>query len=160
MTTTDDNIFAGIDFDEGSDNPFGIEPGTHEVVISAVSIERSEKGNLGLWITFSDESGKTIRKWTTMPEKSQDDVARKRNTSFLRMLLNQLELPEEKWKKLLPNDMIGMECVIIVKPQTNNPEYTQVSKITRDRKHGSDMGIGEFDSPTGPESTSGAGYKF
>jgi len=140
------NIFEEVDFDEGSDNPFGLEPGTHEVTISEVKIERSSNGNLGLWLTFSDDNGKTIRKWTTMPEADQDDITRKRNTSFLRLLFRNLELPEEKWKKLQPDDFIGMDCVIIVKPQKNNPEYNQVSKITRG---GSATGEGGMDDLTG-----------
>lgn len=128
---TEENIFSGIDFDEGTDNPWGLDAGTHEVELSNAEVERSGKGNLGLWITFSDDEGKTIRKWTTMPEKEQDDATRKRNTSFLRVLLNNLEIPRNKWENLEPDDFIGIKCVIIVKPQRDNPDYMQVSKITR-----------------------------
>jgi hypothetical protein len=140
MSTVDDNIFSGIDFEEGSDNPWGLESGTHKVSISNTEITRSEKGNLGLWLTFSDDEGKTIRKWTTMPEPEQDIVVRKRNTSFLRVLLNNLEIPRDRWEKLEPDDFIDLQCVIIVKPQANNSDYYQVSKITRDHTRGDSNG--------------------
>jgi len=157
------NIFDDVDFDEGSDNPFGLDVGTHEVTISDVKVERSSKGNLGLWLTFSDDSGKTIRKWTTMPEKDQDDVERKRNTSFLRLLFRNLEIDEAKWKKLQPDDFIGLDCVIIVKQQTNNPEYNQVSKITRGGNAGAGMdGMDEFvgASSVAADAPDDGGYKF
>lgn len=130
------SIFDDVDFDEGSDNPFGLEPGTYEVTISEASIERSKNANLGLWLTFSDENGKSIRKWTTMPEKDQEDDVRKRNTSFLRLLLRNLDIPEDRWAVLTPDDFIGIDCVVVVTPQSNNPEYNQVKKISRSRGQG------------------------
>jgi hypothetical protein len=158
MTTTDDNIFSNVNFDEGSDNPWGFDPGTYEVTVSDVSSERSKNQNLGLWVTFSGDEGKSIRRWVSMPEPSQDDVTRKRNTSYLRAFLNQLEIPKERWTKLEPDDFIGIDCTIIVRAQADNPEYMKVSKITRDHKGGSDMGIREFDSPTGPDNKSGLAF--
>lgn len=133
LTFDGDNIFSDIDWDEGSDNPFGLDPGTYEVTISNAVIERSANGNLGLWLTFSNDGGKSIRKWATLPEKSQDPETRKRNTSFLRLLMKNLELPQERWANLEPADFEGMDCVITVAPQKNNPEYNQVTKITRSK---------------------------
>jgi len=139
------NIFADVDFDEGSDNPWGLDVGVHEVVVSNVEKDQSKNGNTGLWVTFSNDEGQTIRKWTTMPTPDQDDVERKRNTSYLRVLLNNLEIPKDRWNHLEPDDFIGIECVIVVKQQTNNPEYNQVSKITRvHNATGSSNGMAEF----------------
>jgi len=149
------SIFDEVNFDEGTDNPFGLDPGTYDVSISEASIERSSKGNLGLWLTFSDSRGKNIRKWTTMPEKDQDDETRQRNTSFLRLLLRSLEIPEERWGELTPEDFIGIDCVVVVTPQSNNSEYNQVKKVARSKAnsrystdsstvYGSDEGLSEF----------------
>jgi len=123
------SIFSDVNFDEGSDNPFGLESGDYDVVVSEAKIERSEKGNLGLWVTFSAENGKSIRKWTTMPESDQEEETRKRNTSFLRLLLKQLGVPQDRWNQLDPEDLVGIEARIIVVPQKDS-DYFQVKKIT------------------------------
>jgi hypothetical protein len=164
------SIFGDINFNEGTDNPFGLEPGTHKVSISEATIERSAKENLGLWLTFSDDNGKTIRKWTTMPEPDQDEATRKRNTSFLRLLLKNLEIPEDRWGELTPEDFIGIDCVIVVTVQSNNPEYNQVKKISRTHaggqfrtnsptEYGSD-GLGEFMQKGGDDIPPGGGLGF
>jgi hypothetical protein len=166
------SIFDDVNFDEGTDNPFGLDPGTYEVSISDATIERSAKENLGLWLTFSNDEGKSIRKWTTMPEKDQEDDVRKRNTSFLRLLLRNLEIPEERWGSLTPEDFIGIDCVIVVTPQSNNPEYNQVKKITRSRAksrystdsstvYGDDSGgLAEFMKKGGDDVPAGGGIGF
>lgn len=129
--TDNDNIFSDINWDEGSDNPFSLEPGIHKTTISNATIERSVKGNLGLWLTFSDAEGKSIRKWATMPEASQSAEDYKRNTSFLRLLLRNLEIPESEWSSLEPDSFIGIDAVVTVSPQRNAPEFNQVGKIVR-----------------------------
>jgi hypothetical protein len=68
-----------------------------------------------------------------MPEKGQEPDVYARNTSFLRLFLRNLEIPEDQWEALDPDDMIGLDCVIVVRPQKNNPEYMQVTKITRQK---------------------------
>lgn len=128
--TDNTGIFQGINWDEGSDSLF-LDPGTHETTISDASITRSEKGNLGLWLTFTDDKGMSIRKWTTMPEEDQDKDVYARNTTFLRILLNTLEVPKARWDSLEPSDFVGLDCVIVVSPQKKNPEYNQISKMTR-----------------------------
>lgn len=130
------SLFSDVNFDEGSDNPFGLEAGTHEVSISKVEMERSQNGNLGLWLTFTNDDKKSIRKWITMPEKDQEVDVRKRNTSFLRLTLRQLEIPESKWDKLEDTDFLGLECVIVVAPQKDNPDYYQIKKIARSKGSG------------------------
>jgi len=159
MTDTD-NIFGAINFDEGDDNPWGLPTGTHEVSISNAEIDRSGNGNLGLWLTFTNDEGKSIRKWTTMPEPEQDDVTRKRNTSFLRVLLNNLKIPKDKWTKLEPDDFVDLQCVITVKPQANNPDYMQVGKITRvEDSTGGSFSAGDF-SKKPDDDTGKAGLAF
>jgi ABC-type Fe3+ transport system substrate-binding protein len=157
------SLFADVDWDQGSDNPFGLDPGTYEVTISDAEVERSEKGNLGLWLTFSAENGKSIRKWITMPEKNQDADTYSRNTSFLRLTLKQLEIPEGSWDDLAPEDFIGLDCVIIVSPQKKNPEYNQISKLSRAKgtptQGTSSTGDG-FGAFTKPEVPSDGGFKF
>lgn len=131
------SLFADVNFDEGSDNPLGIDPGTHEVTISDAKIADSESGNTGLWLTFTNDKRQTIRKWVTMPKEDQDDETRARNTSFLRLLLRNLEIPSTRWNALEPNDFIGLDCVIIVVPQKDNPDFNQVKKISRSKGSGS-----------------------
>lgn len=132
-----ESLFSDVNFDEGSDNPFGLEAGTHEVEISKAELARSSSPakNLGLWLTFTNDKGKSIRKWITMPEKDQDDETRERNTSFLRLTLRQLEIPETRWDKLTNEDFIGLECVIVVVPQKDS-EYFQIKKISRKKGSG------------------------
>lgn len=164
------SIFDEVNFDEGTDNPFGLDVGTHEVTISEASIERSSKGNLGLWLTFSDENKKSIRKWTTMPEKDQETDVRQRNTSFLRLLLRSLEIPEDRWGELTPEDFIGIDCVITVTQQSNNADYNQVKKISRSRANSSystdsstvygDPGLSDFMKKGGDDVPAGGGLGF
>jgi hypothetical protein len=128
------SLFSDVDFSEGTDNPFGLTKGTHAVTISDAKVSRSEVGNLGLWLTFTGDGKKSIRKWITLPEKTQDAETRARNTSFLRMILKNLGIPEfdaegkNIWKALESSHFIGIECTIIVVPQPNS-EYFQVKKI-------------------------------
>ena len=165
MSEHQGSIFSDINFDEGSDNPFGLEKGTHEVVVSEAKIERSEKGNLGLWVTFSAEDGKSIRKWTTMPEPDQPDETRQRNVSFLRLFLRQLSIPESQWAQLNPEDLVGIEAVITVVPQKDS-DYFSVKKISTDRSQaskpytGSGPGVGEFKPPTEDSVPAGGGLGF
>lgn len=164
------NIFASVDWDEGSDNPFGLDPGTYEVTISETEVTRSEKGNLGLWVQFSTDAeredagvSKSIKKWVSLPEKTQDVQTRKRNTSFLRLLMRNLEIPEERWEKLDPADLIGLDCVITVVPQKNDPQYMQVRKISRGRGTSIPTGVSgmaEFGKPQDLDVPVDGGYKF
>jgi hypothetical protein len=164
------SIFDDVNFDEGTDNPFGLDVGTHDVSISEASIERSSKGNLGLWLTFSDSNKKSIRKWTTMPEPDQEEDVRVRNTSFLRLLLKSLEIPEDRWGKLTPDDFIGIDCVIVVTQQSNNSEYNQVKKIARSHansRYGTDSStaygddsLSEFMKKGGDDVKAGGGFDF
>lgn len=131
----DPDIFAKINFDEGTDNPWQLTDGVHDVTISNAQITYSKSGNLGMWLTFQNDKGQQIRRWTAFPEDGQDPNTRSKNISYMRMLFRQLEIPENKWNKLEPNDFIGIECIIIVKPQSMKPgqteQYYQVVKITR-----------------------------
>jgi hypothetical protein len=122
------SLFSDVNFDEGSDNPFGLTEGTYAATISEANVSRSESGNLGLWLTFTADGKKSIRKWVTLPEKTQDEETRARNTSFLRMILKNLGIPRDVWETLEPDHFIGIECTIIVVPQPNS-EYFQVRKI-------------------------------
>lgn len=131
----DQGLFSDVDFAEGDDNMFGFPNGIHEVVISGCEKTRSEKGNLGLWLTFSNDHGKSIRRWISLPEKEQDPETRSRNTGFLKLALNQLEIPKERWSELTPDDFEGIECVITVQQQKKNPEYQQVSKMARKKSY-------------------------
>lgn len=153
------SLFSDINWDEGSDNPFGLDPGTYETTISEASIERSANGNLGLWLTFSDDNGKTIRKWTTMPEEGQDPKEYSRNTSFLRLLLRNLEIPESRWSSLTPDDFVTLDAVVIVAPQKKNPEYNQITKITRAKGTSSHKPTVDLDF-TKTEVPDDGGYKF
>jgi hypothetical protein len=161
--TDNASIFSDINWDEGSDNPFGLGPGTYETTISEATIERSEKGNLGLWLTFSSEDGKSIRKWITMPESGQSQSDYSRNTSFLRMSLRSLEIPEAKWPILEPNDFIGLDCIITVAPQKKNPEYNQITKLVRagvSLPTGSSNGASSYVKPDHTTVPADGGYSF
>ena len=88
-----------------------------------------------------------------MPEKDQDDDTRKRNTSFLRLLLKQLGVPESAWTSLNPDDLVGIEARIVVTPQKDS-DYFQVKKIQTRPTGDYSSGISEFkrdseDTPAG-----------
>lgn len=144
-TDGDDSLFGGVNFDEGTDNPWGLDPGTHHVSISEVEKTTSRNDNLGLWLTFSNEDGQSIRKWITLPTEDMDPADRKRNTSYLRVVLNSLEIPQDRWTKLAREDFIGLDCVIVVARQKENPEYTQIKKISRDKGGRANAGSDNMD---------------
>lgn len=155
---------GGIAWDEGSDNPFGLDPGVHRVTISEAKISRGKpkadnpRGNLGLWLTFTNEDGESMRKWTTLPEDDQDRITKKRNISFLRLLNRNLEIPEEAWGSLSPEMYEGLDCVITVSVQKKNPEYNQIDKIARD--HGDTGGSDEFAFSAVKETPTDGGFQF
>lgn len=147
--------FGDVDWSKGSDNPFGIpcgpngKPALHAVSISSAWIEKSKNDNLGLYVEFSNDEGETIRKWCTLPVgqatadsygiEADDEKTYKRNTSFLRLLFRNLEIPEEDWTAVVKNPelLVGLDCVITVAPQ-KDPQYNQVTRIVRAKAHTSE----------------------
>lgn len=136
-----------VEWDEGSDNPFGLDPGIYEGTIAEVELVRGKakegkpRGQLGLWLTCQDsDSENTIRRWVSLPEKDvQTRAEYKRNISYLRVINNDLEIPQSRWNKLSIDDYQGLPIVFEVTKQKKNPEYNQVSKMSLKKEGVGDM---------------------
>lgn len=137
------SLFAGLDV-AGADD-LTITPDTYACVISNVEAKLT-KGNpeqgklpkLGMTIvytiTYGPKKGLSTQEWKWLPrpedaEANEGDKAKA--LSFLKARLEGLGIPEDRMNTLEPDDLIGLECLVTVKPQKNNPEYTTVGAVKR-----------------------------
>lgn len=153
------DIFTDLNWDDVSDNPFGLDPGVHETTISEAKIDKSSKGNLGLWVTFTSDNKRSIRKWLSMPETGQDSETFDRNLSYLKFFLSkQLQIPKSELNNVMnnPSELIGTEVTLTVAPQNGSDEYMAIKKIVLTKSYATHGTVSpDFSKPTAPANPGG-----
>ena len=130
------SLFGDLDIAAASDDPFNIDEGVYEGVVSAVTTkETKDKTGKGLIITYTvtDEDspmvGRKIDEWKNLPQPADPHnltPEEDRDASFLKMRLKSLGVAEEDMNTVEPDDLIGTEVVFTVKKKG---EYTNVVKV-------------------------------
>lgn len=129
-------LFDGLDVASAADNPFEVDPGTYNALVTEVEV-RPTKDNtkIGLNITYTiddDESpmnGRKVNEWKQIPQPADPanpTADEARAASFLKQRLANLGIPEDRMNDVDADDLIGTECVVSVK---KNGEYTNVTKV-------------------------------
>lgn len=136
-------IFKGLDVASASDNPFGVPDGTYYATVSAAGVKNSDKVGDGLTIDYTirdceDEkyNGRKVSDWLTIPEPNDNgdlDEKGQMRLSFLKTRLSSLGIPESEMNTVDPEDLIGLEVVLILKTTTkNDTDYQNIKKLTLD----------------------------
>lgn len=117
-------FFNELDIASAADDPFRLEPGIYETVITevkVVTIENGErKGRQSLVVTFSategDHKGKSVDRYLTIPDKKFESEEKfNKNLSWLKSFLKRLEIPESRMNSVGPDDLLGLEVVVTLK---------------------------------------------
>lgn len=125
-------LFDGLDVASAADNPFEVEPGTYDAVVTGVETKPTkDESKIGLNIEFTIEQpggpmdGRKVMEWKQIPS-DVTTAEGARAASFLKQRLANLGVPESRMNDVDSDDLIGTECVVSVK---KNGEYTNVTKV-------------------------------
>ena len=136
-------IFQGLDVASASDNPFGVPDGTYYATVTAAGVKNSDKVGDGLTFDFTirdcdDEkyNGRKISEWLTIPvpnDAGELNDKGQMQLSFLKGRLASLDVPESEMNTVDPEDLIGLEIVVILKTTSKNGnDYQNIKKMTLD----------------------------
>lgn len=134
------SLFGDLDVASAADNPFVVEDGTYEAVVSEAEIKTNEekkKKSLVLTYTITDEgkmNGRKVQEYKTIPPVGDESEQAERDKSFLKMRLASLGIPEKAMNTLELDDLTGIDCVITV---VNKNDFTNVKRLTLPKSGGS-----------------------
>lgn len=132
------SIFGDLDIESAADDPFGVDPGTYNAVVSDVEVKDSKDGSKkGLWLTYSITEctenpameGRKVSEWKTIPQPEDPknpSAEDSRAMSFLKLRLASLGIPPTHMNTVQFEDLIGIDVVITVE---KNGEYTNVKRV-------------------------------
>lgn len=137
-------LFDGLDVASAADNPFEVDPGTYDAVITGAEAKPTkDESKVGLNIEYtiddvtSPMNERKVTEWKQIPsDVSTPEGARA--ASFLKQRLANLGIPESRMNDVDAGDLIGVECVISVK---KNGEYTNVTKVALRKETASAGGV-------------------
>jgi hypothetical protein len=122
-------IFGDLDLSAASDDPFKIEDGTYEAVITKAEVKRNKADTdnfLVLTYTIDDGTKRQAQEWKKIPSNpSADDY--ERSKSYLKQRLLSIGIPNERINAFEPDDAIGTEVVITVKE--NSDGFPNINKV-------------------------------
>ena len=133
---SDFNIFGDLDLASAADDPFAVEDGTYDAVVTE-SVVKAEKKNdkrkgLALKYTIEDGSpmnGRKVNDWRNIPlDKSDENYETDR--SFLKGRLTAFGIPEDRFATFQAPDALGARVTITVKNrEVDGTNYCNVTKV-------------------------------
>lgn len=127
-------LFGDLDVASADDNPWAVPANTYEADVFKVEVKDSQdKAKKGLAITYKissgDHEGKTVSEWKEIPQPADPKNPtpdEKKATSYLKMRLGSLGVPESRMNTVDVNDLQGLPVTIKV---TVNGDYTNVTRV-------------------------------
>ena len=124
-------IFGDLDLEAAADDPFAIDDGTYEAVITAAEVKMNKKETdnyLVLTYTIPNyldgDSNRKVQEWKKIPKASDPD--KDRDASYLKQRLLSIGVPNERINSFEPEDALGADVVITVKSKDG---YTNVQRV-------------------------------
>lgn len=117
------------DVEEIAPASLGIPKGEYPAVLSHLIVEDTDGGKRLVFtytVTEGPYKGKTQREFKPLvvgKPQSDKDV---NSIAYIRQRLNSLGVPEEKHATTDPDDLIGIEVLMTLVPQKNDPSYNNV----------------------------------
>lgn len=121
------------DFSEIQEFVAGVPAGTYEVLVAAVETERKDSGNylvLSYTITEGSRKGKTHKEFLRIVEGGAQSDGDKFALQALKTRLKSLGVPDDKMRTVGPDDLVGVEGVIVLVDDKKNPQYRRVIRFT------------------------------
>lgn len=127
-------IFGDLDLASASDDPFSVNDGTYEAVVTKAEVRqnKNETDNfLVLEYTIEDDgnmSGRKVSEWKKIPKQGAEDFDRA--ASFLKQRLLSIGIPNERINSFEPDDALGADVVITVKTKDGYANVNKVATLT------------------------------
>lgn len=130
-------LFDDLDIAGAKDNPFEIPDNTYACRVSGLEVKTDKKGNGGMLFTYTvtegEHAGFEITEWKRLPLKTDKDVLTGKKyedaKSWIKMRLNDLDVPESRMNSVEADDLVGTECYVTTKL---NDGYVNVKNVTTD----------------------------
>lgn len=135
-------LFGELDVASVSEDILNLPDGTHSATVIKVTPSKSQtkaddRGNpmCGITVTYqlddseSDHVGQKVTQYQTVPQPPAGEemtADEKKNAAYLKRLLTNLGVPEERMNNVEPEDIVGAEVYITVR---KNGEYTNVTSV-------------------------------
>ncbi len=134
-------LFDSYDLPDLADVPEyspGVPVGIYEVTVAHVETKEKDSGKF-LVITYtvteedSEHRGKSHQEWKRIPDRSEagrSEAEITRDAQYLKKTLTSLGVPPEKQGSITADDLQGIEGVLELEQQRNNPNYRQVKSFS------------------------------
>lgn len=133
-------LFGDLDVASASEDVFGVPDATYSAVVTKVSMSKSDKKNdehgkplVGMTLTYklddpeSQYAGRTVTQYQTVPQPEGEPTADElKNMGYLKRLLKNVGVPEERMNTVAAEDIQGSEVYITTK---KNGDYTNVTRV-------------------------------
>lgn len=128
------SIFADIDFGSVPDDPFAIPDNQYLSYVTKVTSGPTNAGDkVGITIvyTISDGAyeGRQITEWKQIvhpADPANPTQAEMSSLTYLKSRMKDLGIPASRLNDIVPDDLVGIKCVITVK---NKGEYRNVTRV-------------------------------
>jgi hypothetical protein len=146
-------LFGDLDVASASEDVFGVPDATYSAIVKGVKMSKSdnktdERGNalVGMTVTYklddpeSQYVGREVGQYQTVPQPPSGEPMTARetqNAGYLKRLLKNLGVPEERMNDVNSEDLVGQEVYITTK---KNGDYTNVTRVVlRSEVDGTDV---------------------
>lgn len=111
-------LFGALDFEQIADDPFSVDVGTYNGVVSDFFVKPTKNGDkMGMTVEYTVEEsdneemlGRSHQEWLEIPivkEGEQPTADQKKTASRAKMRLASLGVPESRMNEVTPEDIIG-----------------------------------------------------
>lgn len=154
-------LFGALDFESVSDDPFSVDVGTYNGVISDFFVKKTKAGDkMGMTVEYTVEEsdneamlGRSHQEWIEVPivEEGETPTPEQKNkASRAKMRLSSLGVPEARMNEVTPEDIIGTPVTFtrVDTPAKDDPTriYKNVNNV-KVRDGGSSASAGEKANP-------------
>lgn len=121
------------EFAEIPDVIMGLPEGVHKCVLAGVNVEDKKTGKYLVFVYTAIEGnyvGKSHREFQRIvvgPALTDED---KQTMAYVKSRLSSLGVPVERMSTLTPDMITGIEVILTLVPQRNDPSYRNVSRVT------------------------------
>lgn len=129
-------LFDGLDIDVDWDqveeyNP-NVTPGPHPFLVSNFVVEQKNSVPylvISYLITDGSQKGKTQKEYKRIPLDISTEQGQ-RDAQYIQSRMISLGIPKDRINKVESEDVIGIEGIVTLVPQKNDPRYNNVAKVT------------------------------
>lgn len=151
-----DSLFADLDIASAADNPFSVDDGTYEALLTAVKREEGSKGP-GLVFEYTVQNddkfeGRKFSEWKNLPvtpanKKEGWEITTPEKAdemkSWIKQRLTSLGVPEERMNSTNPSDLEGTAVIATLATKKGYQNITKL-KVDEGTSSGESTGFEDF----------------